>query len=352
MNRCSRNNSNRRGITRVDVIVVLGLGLLLFLLFAPAVRSARRPARKLQCLNNMRNVALAMQNYASSQSGKLPFLSSVKAIKNSAEEEGDFIEGWPVTLLPALDSTTLLKAIRKNAVIKSGQATIGDGERVWLDVFTCPEDGDSHRNSGGLSYVVNSGFISRSLYHGDPDRKHIPGSLAWIGEPGDDQAIAVHVSTGVFWQQNEAFGPSLEYISTGDGSSTTLMVTENLQAGNWYDTDTAKISFGFPVENSNGKVPLGVGQTFESEERPLNTEFKEGTLMTAKGQDWRVNAGLKAQPGTLPRPSSNHAGGVNVIMCDGSGRFLNQNIDPFVYLKLLTANGIPYGEGELQQSSY
>ncbi len=347
-----RNRTNRRGLTRIDVIVVLGLGLLLFLLFAPAMRSARRPARKLQCLSNMRNVALAMQNYASSQSGKLPYLSSVKAIKNSADEEGEFIEGWPVTLLPALDSTTLLKAIRKNAVIKSGQATIGDGERIWLEVFTCPDDSDSFRKPGGLSYVVNAGFISQSLYHGDPYRKHIPGSLAWGGEPGDDKAIAVHTSTGVFWQQTDAFESSLDYVSTGDGVTTTLMLTENLQAGNWYDTDTASIAFGFPVANSKGQIPLGAGQTFESEQKPLNTEFKAGTLTTAKEQSWRVNADLKGKVGTLPRPSSNHAGGVNVIMCDGSGRFLNQNIDPHVYLRLLTANGHAYGEGDLQQSSY
>lgn len=347
-----RNRSNRRGITRIDVIVVLGLGLLLLLLFAPAARMSHRPARKLHCLNNMRNVGLAMQNYASGQSGRLPYLSSVKVIKNLADEEGEFIEGWPVTLLPALDSGALFKAIRNNAVIKSGEATISEGDRVWLDVFTCPEARDSYRKAGGLSYVMNAGFVSQTFYLADPGRKHSPGTLAWVGEPGGDQAIAVQASTGVFWQQSEAFESSLEYISAGDGVASTLMVTENLQAGSWCDTDTAKISFGFPVANFNGKVPLGAGQTFESEQRPLNTEFKEGTLVTAKGQNWRVNADLKAKVGASPRPSANHAGGVNVIMCDGAGKFINQNIDPHVYLRLLTANGHAYGEGDLQQSSY
>jgi hypothetical protein len=229
---------------------------------------------------------------------------------------------------------------------------MSDAERVALQVFTCPDDSDSFRKPGGLSYVVNTGFISQSLYLGDPDRKHVPGSLAWAGEPGDGKAIAVHASTGVYWQQTDAFEPSLEYVSTGDGASTTLMLAENMQAGNWYDTDTASISFGFPVANSKGQIPLGVGQTFESEQRPLNTEFKGGTLTSAKSQDWRVNAALKTKATLLPRPSSNHVGGVNVIMCDGAGKFLNENIDPHVYLKLLTSNGVTYGEGDLQQSSY
>ncbi len=344
--------SNRRGITRVDLIVLLGACLLLLMLFLPACRSARRPARKLQCLSNIRNLGLANQNSASQNGGKLPYLSALKVIKSGAEEEGELVQSWQVVLLPALDETALFRAIKKNAVVKSGRATMSDAERIAVEVFTCPDDSDSFRKPGGLSYVVNAGFISGSLYLGDPDRKHIPGSLAWVGEPGDDQAIAVHAATGVFWQQTDVFEPSLEYVMTGDGVSATLMLAENLHAGNWYDTDTAAIGFGFPVANSKGQVPLGAGRTFESEQKPLNTEFNHGTLTTARGQDWRINADLKAKVGTLPRPSSNHAGGVNVIMCDGAGKFLNQNIDPHVYLKLLTSNGVTWGEGELKQSEW
>lgn len=347
-----RSHSNRRGITRVEVAVILAAGVLLLLLFAPSVRSARGAARKLQCLNNMRNVSLGIQNVASQRQGKLPFLSSAEVVKNSSGEEGDLVEGWPIALMPALDSSALVKAIRQNSVIKSGQARIGGEQNITLDVFVCPDDPDSFRKPGGLSFVVNTGFISQSIYHGDPDRRHVLGSLAWIGEPGDDEAVAVHAATGVFWHSTKAFEPSLDYVSTGDGTSVTLMVTENLQAGNWYDTDTACIGFGFPVANTKGTVPLGVGQTFESEQKPLNTEFDGGTLMTAKGQDWRINADLKGKVGTLPRPSSNHAGGVNVMMCDGAGKFLNQNIHPPIYLRLLTSYGSRYGERDFGVGSY
>ena len=69
-------------------------------------------------------------------------------------------------------------------------------------------------------------------------------------------------------------------------------------------------------------------------------------------RDWRINRDLKAATGTRARPSSNHEGGVNVIFCDGSGRFLSDRIDLHVYVKLLTSNGVKYGEGELKQSEY
>jgi hypothetical protein len=244
-------------------------------------------------------------------------------------------------------SCQLQQAISDNSIIESGQARIRDEERVAIPGLGCPENRDAYRKPGRLSFVLNAGFLSQSLYHGDPDRKHVPGSLAWIGEPGDEEAVAVHAATGAFWQATDVFEPSLDYISVGDGTSVTLMVTENLQAGNWYDTNTASISFGFPVANSDGKVPVGSGHSFESVEKPLSTEFAGGTLTTATPQNWRLNAERQAKVGTLPRPSSNHSGGVNVILCDGAGKVLNQEIDPYVYIKLITSNGVAYGEGGL-----
>ena len=54
----------------------------------------------------------------------------------------------------------------------------------------------------------------------------------------------------------------------------------------------------------------------------------------------------------MPRPSSNHTGGVSAIFCDGHGSFLNENIDKGVYVKLITSNGVTYGELTLNQGSY
>lgn len=345
----------RYGLSQLDVLVLIGVCVLLALLFAPATRTSMRTARKIECLNNIRQVGLAVHNYSSTEPGGvlvLPPLSTSLSVTSLADEDGDLLAGWPVLLLPAIDATALLKDIRRNAVIKNGMACVSDTERIWVQTYTCPDDADSFRKPGGLSYVLNAGFISRHLYHGDPDRRHLPGTLAWVGEPGDPQAVAIHSATGVFWHANDAHQSSLGAISDGDGCTTTLMAIENLQAGAWYDTDTARIGFGFPVTNTNGHVPLGKGQTFESPQKPLNTQFPGGTLATAKPQDWIINRDLKAATGTRPRPSSNHRGGVNVIMCDGSGRFLSEDIDPHVYLRLLTPDGARYGEGEIRQSGY
>ena len=352
----------RGGLTRIEVAVLLGVLALLAAFSAPRIGGPSRGySKKMECLNNMRQVGIAMQVFASSNDGQLPPLADNFVVQpdKDAPPTGTLESGWPVFIFPAMDGAALLKNIKRNAVVETGQAPnaalrIGEAERIYFNGYTCPQDTDSHRQPGGLSYVVNAGFLSRSLYHGDPDGLHRLGQLSWDGNDvaGETADIEVAAATGVFWRKSEAFQPSLDFIGENDGTTQTLMLSENLQAGSWWDTDTTRIAFGLPVATVGGRVPFGRGTFFESVERPLNTQFDGGTLTSSLPRDWRINSDLKAAIGTRPRPSSNHEGGVNVILCDGSGKFLSDKIDPHVYAKLLTPNGVKYGEGEFKQSEY
>ena len=353
------DDGRRGGLTRVEVAVVLGILALMAAFFVSAVRSARGTARRIECLSNCRMVGIAMQSFASANKGELPSLVDHYVVKRGGEDTsaGTLKVGWPIQILPAMDGSKLVKAIKSNAVVVSGKGAdavlrMGEAERVYFKGFTCPQDTDSHMKPGGLSYVVNAGFMARSLYHGDSDGRHRVDQLSWDGNDviGEAADIEVAAATGVFWRKSDVFQSSLDYVGTGDGTTNTLMLSENLQAGNWRDTDTTRLAFGIPVETVNGRVPFGQGTFFESVERPLNTQFEGGTLSSVSPLGWRINSELQAATGTRPRPSSNHERGVNVIMCDGSGRFLNAQMSPHIYAKLLTPNGVNYGEGELQES--
>lgn len=350
---------SRAGFGRVELLVCLVIFALLFTLLAPAMQRPRISARKLQCLNNMRNVGLAMQNFASGSDGNLPLLTSEIEIPRDTDEQATLDIPWTIALLPMLDSIAVLKNIRRNAIPLADQPsgatmTLADSEKIWLPFFTCPDDPDSFRQPGRLNFVVNTGFVRRDFYYGDPRGLHRLGQLSWDGNAILDEPVDIKVgaATGVVWRQNDVISPNLDYIAVGDGTSTTIMLTENVQAGFWYDSDTAKIAFGLPVDAPGGQVPFGAGALFESVERPLNTEFSGGNLATAAPHDWRINADLKAKIGTRPRPSSTHTGGVNVMMCDGSGRFVSETIDPHVYVKILTSNGVRYGEGNLNSAHW
>jgi hypothetical protein len=353
-------SQSRRGIGRIDLIVLLVICALLCAIVGPGVlQNKRGPARVMECMNNLRQVGMATINFSASNNGDLPSLSSEVEITNAAGQKGMIPMGWQMQILPMIDTAAVFKNIKKNAVVVSGEVDdfrmeIADTERIWIQLFACPDDLDSYGTSGGSSYIANAGFMSRSLYHGDPKGLHRVGRMSWDGnivcnEPKD---INVSAATGVFWRAHPSYKASIDHVLAGDGTSTTLMLTENLQAGPWYETDTAKIGFGLPINDSNRQVLFGTETFFESVERPLNTQFSGGTLTSSAPQDWRINAGLKAKTGTQPRPSSNHKGGVNSIFCDGSGRFLSERIDPHVYVRLLTPNGVSYGEKKLQTSDF
>lgn len=350
--------NQRRGIGRVEVIVGLCLAVLVLTLIAAAIHSARAAARKLTCMCRLRNVGLSVQNFVSGNGGYLPPLTSEMTVKNDSGE-GTLAMTWTMSLLPMLDSSKLLQNIRRNALDQVDQRTgasmtMAEVDKIWLEFFTCPDNPTANEKPGKLSFVINAGFMPRDLYHGDPRGLHRLGILSWNGNetPDELEDVRVGAATGVTWRQNDDFQPSMDHISTGDGTSTTLLLTENLQAGYWYDTDTARIGFGLPIDAKNGQVPFGAGTFFESGNKPLNTEFPGGTLATAKPRDWQINTDRSAAVGTRARPSSNHPGEVTAIMCDGSGRYLSDGIDPHVYVKLLTSNGVKYGEGELKENSW
>ena len=376
---------SRRGFTLIELLVVISIIAVLASLIAPAVQSARRAARKMECLNNMRQVGIAMQNFASATGGGLPGLASPMTAGGAV---GTGYVGWPIQIMPAMDNAALLKSVRAGATLGSNRLTPNLTEQVTVNGFTCPDDTNSHKINGGLSYVVNVGFISsQRIWTGtttcvtdtDPNPAsgstqnveldvlyHHPGLISWDynSTRGQDTDINVGLASGVFCRDlprpvRGAAAPfpaatlnrqSLDYIGTGDGTTQTIMISENLNAGDWWDTSANMIGFGIRA-NTAAEIPAGGEMTVPATNplwplRPVSPTFENSLVADPSF----INRNLTAANGQAPRPSSNHVGGVNVIMCDGSGRYLIEGIDKNVYVKLITSNGVSYGEVTLNQN--
>lgn len=338
----AKQSVSRRGFTLIELLVVISIIAVLASLIAPAVQSARRAARKVECLNNIRNIGLAIQNFQAT-ANSLPTVASPMACDSTTIQAG-----WPIAILPALDNSALLKNITRDSV----NGAIHPSLNVSVQVFTCPDDVDSNRKPGGLSYVVNSGFISSDIWGiGESGLPHTQTMLDWNHDGQLNSAdSSVAASTGVFWRA----GSSLDSVAVGDGTSTTLMLTENLHAGMWHSSGVNELGFGLQIVSPTGLIVDGQFPGPSSLDWLGSVPMPAGCIsflpQVTAVDPWFINAAKAYQ--YAPRPSSHHAGGVNVVMCDGSGKFLSESMDKGVFVKLISSNGVRFGERVLNQAAY
>ena len=125
----------RRGFTLIELLVVISIIAVLIALITPAVQSARAAARRLQCINKLKNVALGIKNFSTGHRDRIPYFD---------QDLGT----WVVAILPYMDSKAVSKDIRK-----------GNVNNIWIKAFTCPDDKANDEKELGLSYTANRGYL-------------------------------------------------------------------------------------------------------------------------------------------------------------------------------------------------
>lgn len=349
--RTTRASSKRRGFTLIELLVVISIIAVLMSLILPAVQNAREAGRRTQCLNNLKNVTLAAMNFASSNKSKLPALSYYPArdIGNGLQT----IRGrsWAVEMLPFMDQQGPYDRWNKDlpwdAAVNSSLAS-----NLFVEAFACPNDDSAFQEKGGLSYVANGGFTLSAATnpHEARDNDDGSGTFALEQHPGvigidwnlsgglDAVDKEVTKSTGVFWPEYEIVNPSTgavtklksDSVSVGkiyDGSGNTLMFGENLNAvgvQNWSSPNPNSVGFFFPVTPGNVSAAVNLG-------------FNASQLAPV-GSPVFPNDAKTGPDGLRPFLNSNHPGIVVVSMCDGAARTLSEDVDPNVYVQLVTPN--------------
>lgn len=361
--------SSRTGISALEVVVLLLLAMVIVAVLAPLVLHTRTPSRRLHCLNNIKNLGFAVRNFQAQQSDKLPLLTS----EIEAPEGKLFMVGWPGSLLPFLDEAILYRSIREDPA-KVVDPVTGIA-KVKINALTCPDDRYNFRVAGGLSYAANAGYMNFDVW-GKPEADaslnqatfHTVGTVSFAGTTDFDQRIETHFATGVLWrpvtalvngrnrplERKEAPRMAADDIHNGDGLTQTLLFAENIQSRNWASANVNDIGFGICVATIAGGQPdpsapsgrIGVAGT------PLALQ-KGWSLAGPHGESSAINSNLRSAPGTAPRPSSQHAGGiVNVCFADGHAISLDQSIDSSVYARLVTPAGEKYGQAKVYPGDF
>lgn len=366
------SSAERSGMTLLEVVVSGVTTLILLAILLPGCLQIRPEGRRTQCLNNERNVTLAILSYASANQGRLPAQASYLVTPGTDDHVWDVAEGssWAVTILPHLDQRATYE--RWNFTQSWNSETIGfeyaisnrELSNLLVEAFSCPNDPSAFQVEGGLSYVVNCGIGdsswmtvtgSRRVSRLESGQHPRTEQFDWDGDnefpPNDADDVEINRDLMVFWPElhvpdefatNVAKPLPHQLGKLFDGSSNTIMLAENVNAGarpgqkvsSWADPQLSSSGFLLPIDAT--RVSPSIHQT----------DGSLASLVISTPFNPAINAARTAGEGMAPFPNSNHPGIGVFAFCDGSVRTLSEDIDMQVYSRLITPCGTRLRETE------
>lgn len=297
--------SLRRGFTLIELLVVIAIIAILIALLLPAIQKVRESAARMQCLNNVKQLALAAHNYHDTNS-KLP--GAAGAWSGSGT--------WLVSVLPYVDQPAIAKLYRTDLVGYDQVSSGATGNQ--LAVGSCPSDnaalkgGQTYKGSSYHNYAVNIGNTASGT----------PFSTG-------------NMRTETTYNGNTFAGAPFRYdtpqrlTDVTDGTSNTLAFAEVIQGQRqdlrgfiWWVSGAGFVTSLRPNDSNPDVLTHGY-----CDPNPPNPPAN-CTGLTVSGYAVRAFAAR-----------SRHTGGVNVAFCDGSGRFVADAVNALTWQYLGTSQG-------------
>lgn len=291
----------RRGFTLVELLVVIAIIGILIGMLLPAVQQVREAARRIQCANNVRQLGLAVMNYESAYMHFPSGWATESEFQPSAEPGW----GWSAALLPFVEGNNIYRQIDFKIAIDDH-----DHEeiiQIVVPVFLCPSDPAEELQDMDVhidEHDHDDGDGHRVALH-DDDHDHEEG--LWASRSN---------YSGMFGS-----GELEEYLGAGNGS---FFANSKLPISRITDGTSNTIIIG---ERTNEHGPISwIGMVPE-------LDAAAARIVGAADHP------LSDDHGHLEDFASNHPGGINVVLGDGSTHFLNRNVSFEVYQAMATRAG-------------
>ena len=350
---------SRQAFTLVELFVVIAIIGVLIALLLPAVQAARGSAQRLQCAANLRQIGIALHHYHEA-AGSFPIsmVGGGKTLPSGKATTG--LYSWLSLLLPQLEQQAIHRQIDFNVNNASATQAFNPrldaghpnaaAARTSVQFYLCPADSfeDQLETMGtarpaASSYAANAGWPPRAT--GIDGSRTVPGEHnGFMGLVAPGKPAAWH--TG-----------ATRAAHFSDGLSNTVAVTERL---------ISSLTSAAEIEVAERRVTSLCGGG-AGDKRRLGEYYEQGqyshtdlTYCKLTGRAWISGSPLvgntylhvlpinsfnvhltdgELDGQVLVSPSSQHAGGVNVMMGDGRVQFVSEQIDMLIWWSIATRDG-------------
>jgi len=367
-----RRRSTRKAFTLIELLVVIAIIAVLIALLLPAVQQAREAARRTQCKNNLKQMGLAFHNYESTYGRFPPALTALAgpiwggAVGEgipSTVDNGNF-HAWPEFILPYIDQAPLYNAMNFSLPLTYTDSTLSTGTvynyitsspypvaqsvlpaKTAIPGFICPSS--PHPGTMYAPYIDD--WLAGS-FTSAPPTYHGGGPLDYVGKwpRGNMHGTLNGIAYGSFASVldiNSANGAGCVGVKIAeiiDGTSNTILVGENSAAGSqmWaMGKPWGKFCDVCSAPNQ------AMGPAWTDWQWSTGTDLSGRTPGSVHTYGTESNGNCSINCENYRNFYSFHVGGAHVALCDGTVRFISQNVNLETMVRLhLFGDGQVVGE--------